>query len=92
MLKSLDASNEKATGDGIIDQRWLIEKIMLSQKLSDRGVYMARLFSNERWKLAQVDDQFPCTDLGELVYSQAVNGQIFVPILDVELLKTCLFV
>jgi hypothetical protein len=60
---------------------------MLSLKLSERGIYMARLFRNGRWKLIQVDDLFPCTDQGELVYTQAVDGQLLVPILEKAMAK-----
>eukprot|EP00118_Oscarella_pearsei_P021924 m.249668 g.249668 ORF g.249668 m.249668 type:complete len:660 (+) comp40307_c0_seq10:668-2647(+) len=65
----------------------LVEKIIISDKICNEGVYQVRLCQNGIWQVLLIDDTFPCDKHGMLVYSQADRRQLWVPIIEKALAK-----
>ena len=48
----------------------LVEKILITKKISDYGVYQVRLCKDGAWETVVVDDLFPCDANNQQLYSQ----------------------
>ena len=60
----------------------LLERIILTHEVNREGVYLVRLCHNGLWKNVVVDDCFPCTQNGQLVFTQAKRRQLYVPLIE----------
>lgn len=66
----------------ITEQPRILRQILLTQTVNAEGVYLVRLCHHGLWKTIMVDDCFPCTDQKRLVFSQAKDCQLYVPLIE----------
>ena len=60
----------------------ILERILLTRKVNPEGVYFVRICYNGLWTNVMVDDCFPCTWDGQLVFTQAKRRQLYVPLIE----------
>lgn len=60
----------------------ILRQILLTKTVNDQGIYLVRICYNGLWKTIIVDDCFPCTNQGQLVFSQARGRQLYVPLIE----------
>ena len=60
----------------------ILRQILLTKTVNDEGIYLVRICHNGSWKTIMVDDCFPCTNQGQLVFSQARGRQLYVPLIE----------
>ena len=60
-----------------------LERLFVSTKYADLGMYVVQFFKNGRWKLIIVDDRIPCNEYGEPIYARCKDpNEIWVMILE----------
>eukprot|EP00041_Stephanoeca_diplocostata_P025449 m.666502 g.666502 ORF g.666502 m.666502 type:complete len:1081 (+) comp22749_c2_seq30:398-3640(+) len=60
----------------------LMATVLLSKRMSPAGVYQVQLFAAGEWRPILVDDAFPCTADGALVYSRSRQRHLWVSLIE----------
>lgn len=60
----------------------LLKHILVTQETNREGIYLVRICFNGLWKTVMVDDSFPCTRDGRLVFTKAKRAQLYVPLIE----------
>ena len=71
----------------LVEKPALLDKVLATKTICPQGLYRVRLFRDGKLTSVIVDDQFPCTNKRQLVYSCAKRKQLFVPILEKAMAK-----
>jgi calpain-15 len=60
----------------------MLQQIVLTQTVSPEGVYLVRLCHNGLWRTIVVDDSFPCSEYGTLLFTKARRRQMYIPLIE----------
>ena len=60
----------------------LVERLFITQKYNEEGLYRIKVCKNGEWMEVTVDDYFPCTAEGGPIFSRANGNELWVLLLE----------
>lgn len=60
----------------------LIDRLFITDKISNNGIYRVKICKNGEWVTVTVDDYFPCYPEGEPLFARAHGNEIWVMLLE----------
>lgn len=66
----------------IVERPKLLQHIILTREINREGIYLVRLCHNGLWKTITVDDSFPCSQYGTLLFTKARRKQLYIPLIE----------
>jgi len=66
----------------LAEMPYLVERLFITQKYNDEGLYRVKLCKNGVWVEVTIDDYFPCTEDGGPIFSSANGNELWVLLLE----------
>jgi calpain-15 len=60
----------------------LVERLFITQKYNDEGIYRIKICKNGEWMEVTIDDYFPCSPEGGPVFSRSNGNELWVLLLE----------
>ena len=66
----------------LAEMPYLVERLFITQKYNEEGLYRLKLCKNGEWMEVTIDDYFPCTLNGGPIFSRANSNELWVLLLE----------
>ena len=66
----------------LAEMPYLVERLFITQKYSEEGLYRVKLCKNGDWVEITIDDYFPCTEKGGPIFSRSNGNELWVLLLE----------
>ena len=66
----------------IAERPSLVQRLFITKQINEEGIYKVKLCKNGEWVIVTVDDYFPCTPMGQPIFSQAHDKELWVLLLE----------